>query len=232
MHGRIARFLLPALLLLSGTNFAQTKAPTLRALYVEDQRDRGVALADDGVSILTKEQADKLPSFDWEQEVPKRDEARREQARTLLAQSALTGEDYFYAAYLFQHGESANDNLFAHILGAQAIALGYTRAKWNSAAALDRYLQKIGQKQVFGTQYVGENLAYYLEHQHDADVIQKFKALGDQQTLEPYAPQIVPDTIRTKFCVPRLAAQQQHIADVKAGKAKPEDLPRLKDCTR
>jgi hypothetical protein len=152
MHGRIARFLLPALLLLSGTNFAQTKAPTLRALYVEDQRDRGVALADDGVSILTKEQADKLPSFDWEKEGPKPDEARREQARTLLAQSALTGEDYFYAAYLFQHGESANDNLFAHILGTQAIALGYTRAKWISTAALDRYLQKIGQKQVFGTQ--------------------------------------------------------------------------------
>lgn len=29
--------------------------PSLRALYVADQRDRGVALADDGVSMLPKE---------------------------------------------------------------------------------------------------------------------------------------------------------------------------------
>jgi hypothetical protein len=170
-------------------SFAQTKAPTFRALYVEDQRDRGVALADDGVSLLPKEQADKLPSYDWQTEVPKHDEARREEARTLLEKPGLSGEEYFYAAYLFQHGQDANDYLFAHILAMQAVALGYTRAKWISAATLDRYLEQIGQKQVFGTQYVGENLAYYLEHQHDSDVIEKFKALSNQQTLEPYAPQ-------------------------------------------
>lgn len=232
MQKTIARFFLPTLLLLSSASLAQTNATTLRSLYVEDQRDRGVALADDGESMLTKEQADKLPSYDWQKEIPKRDEARREQARTLLAKSALTGEDYYYAAFLFQHGQSANDYLFAHILGMQAVALGYARAKWISASTLDRYLQQIGQKQVFGTQYEGENLAYYLEHRHDADVVQKFKALSDQQTLEPYAPQIVPDTVRREFCVPPLAVQQQHIADVKAGKVKPEDLPRLKDCTR
>ena len=224
--------LLPAtLLLLPATSFGQIKAPTLRALYVEDQRDRGVALADDGVSLLPKEQADKLPSYDG-QKVPKRDEARREQARMLLSEANLSGEQYFYAAYLFQHGQSANDYLFAHILATQAIALGYTRAKWISAATLDRYLQQIGQKQVFGTQYQGENLAYYLEHRQDSNVIEKFKTLSNQQTLEPYAPQIVPDTMRAEFCVPSLMQQQQHIADVKTGKSKPEDLPRVKDCTR
>jgi hypothetical protein len=222
--------LLPMLLLLSVPILAQSNVPTLKALYVEDQRDRGVALADDGISMLAKEQADKLPSYDWEKEVPKRDAARREQARTLLAKPGLSGEDYYYAAFLFQHGQQANDYLFAHILATESIALGYTRAKWISAATLDRYLQQIGQKQVFGTQFHGEDLAYYLEHQHDADVIEKFKTMGDQQTLAPYAPQIVPDSIRTQFCVPSLALQQQHIADVKAGKAKPSDLPRLNDC--
>jgi hypothetical protein len=211
-------------------SFAQTKAPTFRALYVEDQRDRGVALADDGVSLLPKEQADKLPSYDLQTEVPKRDEARRKEARTLLEKPDLSGEEYFYAAYLFQHGQDANDYLFAHILGMQAVALGYTRAKWISAATLDRYLEQIGQKQVFGTQYKGENLAYYLAHQHNSDVIEKYKALSNQQTLEPYAPQLVPDTIRAEFCVAPLATQQQHIADVKAGRSKPEDLPTLKDC--
>jgi hypothetical protein len=228
----IMRFLLPALLLLTATSFAQSNAPTLRALYVEDQRDRGVPLADDGISPLPKEQADKLPSYDWQKEVPKRDEARREQARTLLAKPGLSGEEYYFAAFLFQHGQGANDYLFAHILATEAIALGYSRAKWISAATLDRYLQQVGQKQVFGTQYQGENLAYYLEHQHDPDVIDKFKTISDQQTLAPYASQIVPDSIRSEFCVPPLALQQQHIADVRAGKAKPSDLPRLKDCTR
>ncbi len=226
------RSLLAGLLLLATTCFAQFGGgSTLRALYVEDQRDRGVALADDGVSMLSKEQADKLPSYDWEKEVPKRDEARREQARTLLAKPGRSGEEYYYAAYLFQHGQKADDYLFAHILATEAMALGYSRAKWISAATLDRYLQQIGQKQVFGTQYHGENLAYYLEHQHDPDVIEKFKNLSNQQTLEPYASQIVPDNIRAEFCVPTLMLQQQHIADVKAGKAKPGELPRVKDCT-
>ncbi|MBW4040497.1 MAG: hypothetical protein HIU91_16920 [Acidobacteria bacterium] len=201
-------------------------------MYVEDQRDRGVPLADDGISMLSKEQADKLPSYDWGKEVPKRDEARRVQARALLAKPGLSGEDYYFAAFLFQHSQDADDYLVAHILATEAIALGYSRARWISAATLDRYLQQIGQKQVFGTQYQGENYAYYLEHQHDPDVGDKYKTMSNQQTLAPYAPQIIPDSIRIEFCVPPLALQRQHIADVKAGKEKPSDLPRLKDCTR
>jgi hypothetical protein len=225
--------LLAAALLLATPSFAQIAGgPTLRALYVEDQRDRGVALADDGTSMLSKEQADKLPSYDWQKEVPKRDETRREQARTLLSQPGRSGEDYYYAAFIFQHGQKADDYLFAHILATESMALGYGRAKWITAATLDRYLQQIGQKQVFGTQYQGENLAYYLQHQHDSDAVEKFKALTDRQTLEPYASQIVPDSIRSEFCVPPLGVQQKHIADVKAGKAKPGDLPRSKNCVR
>jgi hypothetical protein len=96
--------LLAAALLLATPSFSQIAGgPTLRALYVEDQRDRGVALADDGTSMLSKEQADKLPSYDWQKEVPKRDETRREQARTLLSQAGRSGEDYYYAAFIFQH---------------------------------------------------------------------------------------------------------------------------------
>ena len=108
--------LFAAVLLLAASSFAQPgEGPTLRALYVQDQRDRGVALADDGISMLPKEQADKLPSYDWEKEVPKRDETRRDQARTLLARPGHNGEDYYYAAFIFQHGQKAEDYLFAHI---------------------------------------------------------------------------------------------------------------------
>lgn len=150
----------------------------------------------------------------------------------MLARPGLRGEDYYYAAYLFQHGQKPDDFLFAHVLATEAVALGYTRAKWISAATLDRYLQTIGQKQIFGTQYLGENYAYYLEHQRDPDVLEKFKKMGDQQTLGPYNSQMVPDSIRAEFCVPPLAAQQQHVADVKSGKAKAGDLPRVKECGR
>src|ERR1700722_3285420 len=154
--GRRMRSFVAAALLIATTSFAQSaEGPTLRGLYVQDQRDRGVALADDGISMLPKEQADKLPSYDWDKEVPKRDEARREQARTLLAKPGHSGEDYYYAAFLFQHGQKADDYLFAHILATEAVALGYSRAKWISAATLDRYLQRVGQKQVFGTQFLG-----------------------------------------------------------------------------
>jgi len=233
------RSILAAIFLLTTAAFAQSatsaqpeKGRDLRALYVEDQRDRGIGLADDGESMLPKEQADKLPSFRMDTEMPKRDEARRERARTLLGSSGCTAQDYYYAAFIFQHSQAAEDYLFAHILATQSIVMGYGRARWISAATLDRYLQKIGQKQVFGTQYPGENTAYLFEHQRDSDVFEKFKTMSNQQTLEPYAPQIVPDSTRAAFCVPALEVQRRHISDVKAGKVKPGDLPRVADCER
>ena len=59
------RFLIAAVLFYASSLFAQSAGElTLRALYVEDQRDRKVALADDGISMLPKTQADKLPSYE------------------------------------------------------------------------------------------------------------------------------------------------------------------------
>lgn len=226
------RFVLTVLLAVSSASAQTNTVSSLRALYVQDQRDRGVALADDGRNALPKSEADKPQTVDMAKEVPARDAARREQARALLAMSGLTGADYYYAAYLFQHGDKPDDYLFAHILATQAVAMGNTRAKWISAATLDRYLQAIGQKQVFGTQFLDENYAYYLEHQHDPDVVQKYKTMSSQQTLAPYNQQLLTDTIRRSFCVPPLAAQQQHITDVKAGKAAPGDLPGLSSCEK
>ena len=50
-------------------------------------------------------------------------------------------------------GKQRPDYLLAHILALDAMAKGFDRAKWLSVATLDRYLQLIGQPQVFGTQY-------------------------------------------------------------------------------
>lgn len=203
---------------------------TLRGLFVQDQRDRGVALADDAVSMLSKADADKLPDYDWPA-ITKRDEERRSAAKAILArESSPTGEEMYYAAYIFQHGQASDDYLLAHIFATDAVALGYTKAKWISAATLDRYLQTIGQKQVFGTQFSDEKSLYLLQHRDSPDLKEKLKSIGDQQTQQPYDEQLIPDRVRANFCVPSLAAQQQHIENARTGKEKPYDLPRFNGC--
>lgn len=226
--------LLVLVLSASLTISAQTHStsPTLRSLFVEDQRDRGVALADDGVSLLSKEQAKALPDHDWGT-IGKRDEQRRATVKEMLAKGdAKTGEDFYDAAFIFQHGQNPDDYLLAHVLATEAIALGYTKAAWISAATLDRYLQSIGQKQVFGTQYLSEKYAYSLEHRNDPSLKEKLNSIGNQQTLGPYNEELVSDTVRADFCVPPLAAQKQHIHEVQTGKQKPEDLPHISTCKR
>lgn len=210
--------------LLSAQTFS---TPNLRALYVEDQRDRGVPLADDAVHMLSKAEAAKLPTYKWP-EISKRDEERRTAAKKLLASGDNSGEDLYYAAFIFQHGLKPNDYLFAHILATEAIARGNSKAIWISAATLDRYLQSIGQKQVFGTQYIDEKYSYKLQHRNDADLNEKLKAIPSQDTLEPYDTQLIPDSIRADFCVPDLALQQTYIDDVHAGKS--EDIPHRENC--
>jgi hypothetical protein len=87
--------------------------------------------------------------------VAKADAARREQTRRLLEAGALhSGEDYRHAAFVFQHGDSPADYLLAHALAMVAVTKGEATAIWIAAATLDRYLQTIGQKQIFGTQFL------------------------------------------------------------------------------
>ncbi len=116
------------------------------------------------------------------------DAARRTQARTLLdAGQIRTGRQLFEAAYLFGHGDAASDFLLSHVLADAALVKGYADARWWSAASLDRYLQSIKQPQVFGTQYLPP----------------------DSQGA--YDRTLLPDALRTPFCVPTVAQQQQNL---------------------
>ena len=84
----------------------------------------------------------------------KADIERRARTRALYDSGALkTGTDYFGAAFVFQHGSEPRDYLFAHTLAMRAMALGRKDAEWIAAATFDRYLQSIGQPQVYGTQF-------------------------------------------------------------------------------
>jgi hypothetical protein len=210
---------------------AQERVPIMRPIYVQDQRDRGVALADNGRDMLSKADAKKLPDLTWD-EINKRDAARRTQVAALLRDGKLTtAEDFHDAAFIFQHGATAEDYLLAHVLAMDAMAKGDASARWIAAATLDRYLQEAGKKQVFGTQYSDEKYAFYVQHRDDKNLDEEMKAIQDpKQTLEPYDQTLVPDSVRADFCVPEQKRQTEYISAANAGQK--IDLPRVKGCER
>jgi hypothetical protein len=146
----------------------------------------------------------------------------------LLASGGVTtAQDFHDAAFIFQHGDKPDDYLLAHILAIQAIAKGDSTSVWISAATLDRYLQFIGQKQVFGTQFLDEMLAYYHQHRNDSDLNEKLKTTrNDVTTQDPYDQKLLSDSIREAYCVQNLASQKQLVIDMNHGKPfKPGVVP-------
>jgi hypothetical protein len=124
------------------------------------------------------------------------DEDRRQQVRRMLdAGEVKTGGDYFHAALVFQHGAQPEDYLLAHILAVNSVILGDRDARWLAAATLDRYLNRTGKSQVFGTQF-GPT---------------KEGPLGQL----PMDPNVLSDSIRTLNCVIPLPEQKKRIDDFK-----------------
>ena len=127
--------------------------------------------------------------IDWAV-VSKEDAERREATRKLLATGQLhTGEDFEWAAFIFQHGETPDDYLLAHTLAMVAVARGQASAIWIAAATLDRYLQNIHQPQIYGTQFLTPQ--------------------GKPVTQEPYNRTLVSDALRRDLDVPSQAAQDE-----------------------
>lgn len=163
-------------------------------LYLEDQKDRGVG-------------GESLP---WDK-IEQRDLTRRTRIHELLSAGALqTAEDFHDAAFIYQHGQTPDDYLLAHVLAQVAVQKGDSKSLWISAATLDRYLNSISQSQVFGTQY----------HSKDDSPV----------TQEPYSRTLIPDHLGADFCVPSLDQQQKNLAEFKAGKYPAGILP--PGCTR
>jgi hypothetical protein len=168
-------------------------AKTVHQLFDEDQADLP-SLANGNVSKIS------------EQEYDQRCDQRKNQIRAMLAEGTIkTGEDFYYASFIFQHGTSADDYLFAHVLAMDAVVKGDDTAKWIAAATLDRYLQMTKQPQIFGTQYpLDPNVPHPPQDPHHA--------LLSGRTLEPYNSGLVPDSVRTDFCVPAIAQQKENVA--------------------
>jgi hypothetical protein len=108
------------------------------------------------VHQLVMEDQSENPGNTSEEEFNRHGDARRAETRKLLAEGKIvSSEDFSDASLIFQHGQTPNDFLFAHILAVEALTRGGSADKWMTTATLDRYLQSVNQPQVFGTQYSG-----------------------------------------------------------------------------
>lgn len=94
------------------------------------------------------------------------DAAHQQQVRQLLAAQQLrTGRDYFNAAIILQHADSASDYLQAHKLAKKAAELTPRNrdATVLAAQSWDRYQRSQGQPQWYGTQHYVRDGREYLQ---------------------------------------------------------------------
>jgi hypothetical protein len=154
-------------------------------------------------------------------------DARRAEVRKLLEEGKITsGEDFSDAALIFQHGQTPEEYLFAHVLAVEALIRGGSADKWIAAATLDRYLHAVNQPQVFGTQYPADKAAGNTpKPQVDPRV------WNVQRTQQPYDAKLLPDAVRRDFCVPDVSQQGKNLAIFNTGHRPEGKLMRAATCS-
>ena len=123
---------------------------TPHSLYQNDQRDRRRVFGASGIKFAPQSLIRELISHD---------EQRRKQLHDYLKRHALkTGQDYYYAAMLLQHGNNKKHYRKAYSFAKTSSRMGYKPAFWLTAATFDRYLKSLGRHQKYGTQfYIGRD---------------------------------------------------------------------------
>ncbi|MEZ4671366.1 MAG: hypothetical protein R3E39_25980 [Anaerolineae bacterium] len=107
---------------------------TLRDLYEEDKRDAQTYRGDEAFIAS---------------------QARRAYVEELLRSGQLqSADDYYHAAFIFQHGERLEHWAQAYLLARTAADMGHPKARYQAAAAHDRWLMRQGLPQKFGTNSV------------------------------------------------------------------------------
>lgn len=116
-------------------------------------------------ALRKQDQADRQGKIDWS-EVALRDAARLARVRALMREGAMrTAADYENAAWVFQHGDTAEDIRIAHALATLAMNIGVDdggRRRWLVAASWDRLLMRQQQPQWYGTQFLSDAKGMYL----------------------------------------------------------------------
>jgi len=211
---RILMLALPAAVLTLGSielspQSAQTKAAVSRVhqLEIEDQSEN--------------------PGNISPEEYYRHGDSRRAEIRKLLEEGKITsGEDFADAALIFQHGQTPEEFLFAHVLAVEALIRGGSADKWIAAATLDRYLHAVNQPQVFGTQYPADKAAGSTpKPQVDPRV------WNVQRTQQPYDAKLLPDAVRRDFCVPDVSQQEKNLAIFNTGHRPEGKLMRAATCS-
>jgi hypothetical protein len=64
-----------------------------------------------------------------------------------------TGPDFLKSESIIERHTTPDAILSAHVLALDSLALGDTDARWIAAETLDHYLQSVGDRQIFGTQF-------------------------------------------------------------------------------
>ncbi len=150
------------------------------------------------LEMYEADQGDRSGAIDWSIVAP-RDEQRRQRVKEILdAGEIKTADDHFHAAMVLQHGVGPEDYKLAHELALEASELDpdHSTARWLAAAAKDRYLQSIGEPQIYGTQ---------------------FRKVDGKWTLAPIDESAVTDEERARWGVPPLASAKQRAEAMNAG---------------
>lgn len=130
----------------------------------------------------------------------RRDALRRQQVRAILRErSEPTADQLFAAAWILNHGDTAEEAIAAHDLAKRAAEEGLASARWLAAAALDRSLMYSGRPQRYGTNIVPDGVGYRL------------------WDVEPKTS----DTERAEWNVPPLAEMRQRAAEMSSQVAQP-----------
>ena len=146
----------------------------LRRLYEEDQADRS-ALSPAALKAITD------PSV-----LIKKDSARQDRVKALfIANQLRTGNDFYHAAMIFQHGQAPEDFLLAHEFSVAALIKGKNdpASRLLTAESEDRFLTHVGRSQRFATQFTFEGTHPWKLNPVDSVITDDFRQLMDTQSL-------------------------------------------------
>lgn len=164
----------------------------IRLLYEADQADRA-KISSPGSGTGQMQEMIKISQ---------RDAERRKRTQELLNDGQLrSADDYYCAAMVLQHGDKPDDFLLSHILATASLKLGREKSAWLVAASLDRYLMKIEQPQIFGSQF---------NNPHPADPA--------KWTNEPFNEKLVSESLRKIYYQPTLQEIKNRLELLKSNK--------------
>ena len=110
----------------------------LAELFSQDQKDR------EGI-FSTPAQV---------KELKHKDAMRRILVYEMISREEVnTPNDLYHAGVILMHSDVFSDYLSAHRLAVTASIMGHQASRWLAASTLDRYLNSIGQPQIYGTQF-------------------------------------------------------------------------------